>query len=70
MGEDLRVALLDLPVVREGVEHVLLFGRTVFVRAIAGVVVLEERHGPVLPGQAVGRVAHQADAVADTVEGA
>src|ERR671918_78973 len=61
MSEDLRIALLDLPVVGEAVPLVVLLRRAILVRAVPGIVVLEEGHRLVLPGMRVGVVADHAD---------
>ena len=55
--EDVGIALLHLPAIREAVGLVPLLGRPILVGAKAGIVVFEECDSPVLPAVAIGRIA-------------
>src|SRR5215467_11607809 len=61
--QDLRVSLLDLPIVGERIELMARLRRSVVVGAVARIVIFEEGHGAVLPGQSVASIPDQADAV-------
>src|SRR5205823_5061854 len=66
---DIGVRLLDFPVVLETIELVSLLRSAVLVGAVAGVVVLQERDGPLLPRDPVRAVPHDPQASAKAIPG-